>query len=215
MRAYGLQQLAAEHRRIRKAIATCSWVNGMSKIYTRTGDAGDTVLFGGSRTRKDDVRVEAMGAVDELNAAIGVARMELARSGTSPAELESLLARVQHRLFDLGAELATPNSAGRGTDLVTDAHVTELETAIDRLEEALEPLREFILPGGAPAAAGLHLARCICRRAERRVVAFTAQEPVRGELLRYLNRLSDMLFVAARAVNRANGSADVTWQRGM
>lgn len=187
----------------------------MANIYTRTGDTGETALFGSGRVRKDEVRVEAMGTVDELNAALGVARMELARSGTAPADLDSLLAQLQHRLFDLGAELATPRPAERGTNLVNDSHVAALETAIDRYEAQLEPLREFILPGGVPAAAQLHLARCVCRRAERRLVQLMSGEPVRGELLRYLNRLSDLLFVLARAVNRANGAPDVTWQRGM
>jgi cob(I)alamin adenosyltransferase len=186
----------------------------MSNIYTRTGDTGETMLFGGGRVRKDDVRIEAMGSVDELNAALGVVRTELVRGGTAPADLEPLLARIQHRLFDLGAELATSNATGRGMNLVNDAHVGELETAIDRYDAALEPLREFILPGGVPAAAQLHLARCVCRRAERRVVELMSHEAIRGEVLRYLNRLSDLLFVAARAVNRANRAADVTWQRG-
>jgi cob(I)alamin adenosyltransferase len=187
----------------------------MAKIYTRTGDTGETMLFGGGRVRKDDVRVEAMGTVDELNATLGVVRMELARGGTAPADLDPLLAQMQHRLFDLGAELATPNPTGSGTNLVNDAHVATLEAAIDRFDAQLEPLREFILPGGVPAAAHLHVARCVCRRAERRVVELMSHEPVRGELLRYLNRLSDLLFVLARAVNRANGAADVTWQRGV
>ena len=186
----------------------------MTNIYTRTGDTGETALFGSGRVRKDDICVEAMGTVDELNAALGVARMELARSGTAPADLDSLLAQLQHRLFDLGAELATPRPAERGTNLVNDGHVAALETAIDHYEAQLEPLREFILPGGVPAAAQLHLARCVCRRAERRLVQLMSDEPVRGELLRYLNRLSDLLFVLARAVNRANGAPDVTWQRG-
>src|SRR5262245_15478518 len=186
----------------------------MAKIYTRTGDTGETMLFGSGRVRKDDVRVEAMGTVDELNAALGVARMELLRSGTAPDDLEPLVAHVQHRLFDLGAELATPSPAGHGTNLVSNSHVAILETAIDRFDAGLEPLREFILPGGVPAAAQLHVARGICRRAERRVVELMSREPLRGEILRYLNRLSDLLFVMARAVNRANGSVDITWQRG-
>lgn len=186
----------------------------MAKIYTRTGDTGETALFGSGRVRKDDVRVEAMGTVDELNAALGVVRMELARSGTAPADLDPLLAQLQHRLFDLGAELATPSPAEGGTNLVNDAHIAALEAAIDRYDAQLEPLREFILPGGVPAAAQLHLARCVCRRAERRLVQMISREPVRGQLLRFLNRLSDLLFVLARVVNRANGAPDVTWQRG-
>src|SRR5262245_20764204 len=163
----------------------------MAKIYTRTGDTGKTMLFGSGRVRKDDVRVEAMGAVDELNAALGMARAELARSGVAPGDLEPLVAQLQHQLFNLGAELATPNPAGHGTNLVSDAQVAALEAAIDKYDAGLEPLREFILPGGAPAAAELHLARCVCRRAERRVVELMSHEPVRPEVLRYLNRLSD------------------------
>lgn len=184
----------------------------MTKIYTRTGDTGDTMLYGSGRVRKDDVRVEAMGTVDELNAALGVARMELARSDTAPADLEPLVAQVQHRLFDLGAELATPNPAGHDTNLVNDSHVAILEAAIDRFDAELAPLREFILPGGVPAAAQLHLARCVCRRAERRLISLMGREPVRGELLRYLNRLSDLLFVLARTMNQIHGVADVAWQ---
>jgi cob(I)alamin adenosyltransferase len=186
----------------------------MSNIYTRTGDEGETGLFGGGRVRKDNLRIEALGAVDELNAALGVVRMELGRCGRAPADLDAVLAGVQHRLFDIGAELATPNAAERGTELVSDGQVAAVEQAIDRYDAALEPLREFILPGGVPAAAQLHWARCVCRRAERQVVALGSRETIRGEVLRYLNRLSDFLFVAARAVNWANGAADVTWQRG-
>jgi cob(I)alamin adenosyltransferase len=186
----------------------------MPKIYTRTGDAGETALFGGGRVRKDEVRVEALGAVDELNAAIGAVRAELARSGTAPAELDSLLARLQHQLFDLGAELATPNPRPSSTPSVSERHVAGLERAIDDYEAELEPLRAFILPGGVPAAAGLHVARGVCRRAERRMVALSAEAPIRGELLQYMNRLSDLLFVLARAVNKAHRLPDITWQQG-
>jgi cob(I)alamin adenosyltransferase len=129
-------------------------------------------------------------------------------------EVDSLLGDVQHRLFDLGAELATTKPTDRGTDLVSDAHVAALETAIDRYDTQLAPLREFILPGGVPAAAQMHVARCVCRRAERRVVELMGREPLREELLRYLNRLSDLLFVTARVVNQVSGSADVVWRRG-
>jgi cob(I)alamin adenosyltransferase len=186
----------------------------MANIYTRTGDTGETGLFGAGRVRKDDQRIEALGSVDELNAALGVVRMEAVRSGTSPTGFDEILAQLQHRLFDLGAELATPHPEQRGFSLVSDSHVAALEAAIDLFDQQLEPLREFILPGGMPAAAQLHLARCVCRRAERRLVALIDREPVRGELLRYLNRLSDLLFVLARAINRANGSPDVTWEQG-
>ena len=185
----------------------------MANIYTRTGDTGETALFGGPRVRKNDPRVEAIGDVDELNAALGMARIELARSGTSPPDVDTLLTQLQHRLFDLGAELASPHPNQRGTNLVNDRHIAALEAAIDRYDAVLEPLKEFILPGGVPAAAQLHVARCIGRRAERRVVQLMDRETIRGELLRYLNRLSDLLFVLARAVNRANGEPDVTWKQ--
>jgi cob(I)alamin adenosyltransferase len=185
----------------------------MSKIYTRTGDDGETGLIGGGRVRKDEPRVEAMGAVDELNAAVGMVRAELARAGTAPPDLDPLLARLQHQLFDLGAELATPATAAVGGGRIAAEHVTDVEAAIDWFESGLEPLRAFILPGGAPAAAALHVARGVCRRAERRVVELAADVPLRGEVLRYLNRLSDLLFVLARAVNRANRVEDVLWRQ--
>jgi cob(I)alamin adenosyltransferase len=183
----------------------------MAKIYTRSGDAGETSLLGGQRLRKDDRRIAAIGDVDEVNAALGLVRMELSRSGIAPVGLDELLSEVQHRLFDIGAELAMPSEAGAGIGRLSDASVAELERAIDRQEAALAPLREFILPGGFPAAAQLHLARCVCRRAERRLVELAAAEAVRGEVLRYVNRLSDLLFVAARGVNQANRVPDVAW----
>jgi cob(I)alamin adenosyltransferase len=183
------------------------------KIYTRSGDAGETALFGGGRVRKDHERIEAMGTVDELNAMLGVARTELARGGTAPGGLDDLLSRLQHELFHLGAELATPQPDEMGTDLLGDGHVSMLEADIDSFDAELEPLRAFILPAGCPAAAQLHLARCVCRRAERRLVELSAGATVRGVVLRYLNRLSDLLFVLARAVNRANRVPDVTWQQ--
>jgi cob(I)alamin adenosyltransferase len=185
----------------------------MAKIYTRTGDAGETSLLGGVRIRKDALRIEAIGSIDETNAAIGVVRLELTRSGVAPAGLDDLLAEIQHRLFDLGAELAAPDAAARGKSTLSDAHVAVLETEIDRHEAELAPLRAFILPGGSAAAAQLHLARCVCRRAERRLVELAAAEDVGGELIRYVNRLSDLLFVLARAVNRANRVPDVVWEQ--
>jgi cob(I)alamin adenosyltransferase len=128
--------------------------------------------------------------------------------------LDPLLARLQHQLFDLGAELATPAAAAAGAGRIAAEHLTDLEAAIDWFESDLEPLRAFILPGGAPAAAALHVARGVCRRSERRVVELAAEVPLRGEVLRYLNRLSDLLFVLARAVNRANRVEDVLWRQG-
>ena len=184
----------------------------MVKIYTRTGDTGETSLLGGRRLRKDDLRIEAIGDVDEVNATLGVARTELTRSGVAPPGFDELLAQVQHRLFDLGAELAAPAAGGQNN--LSDADVRALEAAIDEHQANLAPLREFILPGGSPAAAQLHLARCVCRRAERRLVELAATETIRGELLRYVNRLGDLLFVLARAVNQANRVPDVRWEQG-
>ena len=181
------------------------------KIYTRTGDEGETGLFGGPRVRKDAQRVEAYGAVDELNAVLGGA---VAALDDDP--LRAMLVEVQSTLFDLGGELATPAvreraAAGQLAPQVPVDAIEQLERWIDELEEELEPLTQFILPGGAPAAATLHHARTVCRRAERRAVTLSASEDVSGEALRYLNRLSDFLFVAARAVNRRAGVDEPRW----
>jgi cob(I)alamin adenosyltransferase len=184
----------------------------MTKIYTRTGDAGATSLLGGVRVRKDDLRIEAIGSIDETNAALGVVRVELLRSGVAPAGLDDLIASIQHRLFDLGAELAMVGDTSYTISLVDDADVAVLEAEIDRWDGPLEPLRTFVLPGGAAAASQMHLARCVCRRAERRLVELAAASAVRGELVRYINRLSDLLFVLARATNAANRVPDVTWE---
>jgi cob(I)alamin adenosyltransferase len=185
----------------------------MTKIYTRTGDAGETSLLGGRRVRKDDLRIETIGDVDEVNAVLGVVRMELARSGAASADVDVLLSQIQHRLFDIGAELAM-SPAERSAGAIGDVHVAALEEEIDRHDAKLAPLRAFILPGGTPAAAQLHLARCVCRRAERRLVELSGTESVRGQLLRYLNRLSDLLFVLARVVNQVNQVPDVIWEQG-
>ena len=181
------------------------------KIYTRTGDEGETGLFGGPRVRKDAQRVEAYGAVDELNAVLGGAVAAL-----DDGALRAMLIEVQSTLFDLGGELATPAvreraAAGQLAPQVPVEAIEQLERWIDELEEELEPLTQFILPGGAPAAATLHHARTVCRRAERRAVTLSASEDVSGEALRYLNRLSDFLFVAARAVNRRAGVDEPRW----
>jgi cob(I)alamin adenosyltransferase len=178
------------------------------KIYTKTGDGGETGLFGGPRVRKDDPRIEAYGTVDELNAVLG-----LVRCGPLPVEIGVLLAQVQNELFDLGAELATPEPARMGTATLGPAQITVLEQAIDRNEAKLAPLKQFILPGGTRPAAELHLARTVCRRAERRLIALTAVEAVSQDLVVYLNRLGDLLFVLARAVNHAAGRPDVPWQK--
>jgi cob(I)alamin adenosyltransferase len=174
----------------------------LSKIYTRTGDDGTTGLGDGTRVPKDHARVEAFGAVDELNSAIGLLASEPLGDDVRP-----ILARIQHTLFDLGGELCIP-----GRSVLIDAQVTELETVLDRLNADLAPLKEFILPGGARAAAICHLARTVCRRAERRVYTLSRQEPVQPVTLRYLNRLSDLLFVMARTINRTAGEPDVLWQ---
>lgn len=179
------------------------------KIYTRRGDAGQTDLFGGERVGKDDARVESYGQVDELNAFVGAA---LAVS--DQADLVDFGRRIQSALFDLGSFLATPDAAHRekaSVPEVGESEVAALETEIDRLEAELEPLKTFILPGGTPAAAAFHVARTVCRRAERSCVQLDAREPLGGFALRYLNRLSDLLFVMARVENRRADVADVPW----
>jgi cob(I)alamin adenosyltransferase len=182
------------------------------KIYTKTGDEGDTVLFGGPRVSKRDPRIEAYGEVDELNAVLG-----LARASPLPQEFDALVGRIQHELFAVGAELATPDPAKHNTVLIGQSHVTALEQAIDHFDAGLAPLKQFILPGGTPGAAALHVARTVCRRAERRVVALSQQrgETISPRLIVYLNRLSDLLFVLARAANAAAGVPDVAWQKPM
>ncbi len=175
------------------------------KIYTRTGDDGTTGLFGGGRVRKDDLRVEAYGAVDEANAAIG-----LVRGLGVDSEVDKLLAQVQHTLFDVGADLATPTDAvARGhVHPVEEADVEALEVAIDRFESELEPLKQFILPAGHASSAALHVARAVVRRAERATVALAAAETIETPVQHYLNRLSDLLFVLARAANARNGVSE-------
>jgi len=176
----------------------------LSKIYTRTGDAGETGLGDGSRTAKDSLRVEAYGTVDELNSVIG-----LLLSARLPEGIEPLLTRLQHELFDLGGELCMP-----GTTLIPDSYVEGLEKDLDALNEDLPPLRDFILPGGSEAAARCHFARTVCRRAERRVVSLAETEAVNPISVKYLNRLSDLLFVAARVIARADGGSEVLWVHG-
>ncbi len=184
----------------------------MTRIYTKTGDAGDTALFGGRRVPKNDPRVSAYGAVDELNAVLGVTR-----AAGPPESIAPVLEKLQHYLFDLGSELAAPPEAGTAAiahaSHVTSAWVEALEREIDRFDDVLPPLRAFILPGGTPAAAALHLARTVARRAEREVVTLAAREPVNPELLKFMNRLSDLLFVLARAANHAAGYPDVEWRQ--
>lgn len=177
------------------------------RIYTRTGDNGTTGLLGGQRLSKDAPRVEAYGSVDELNAHIGLALTHL----RGHARVSEMLQQVQNTLFVIGSELATPAGHKPPVEPVSDSQVQELEGWIDELEQALPPLRHFILPGGSAAAAVLHVARTVCRRTERRVVALFHTEPGNMHIITYVNRLSDLLFVMARAVNAAEGVEDVIW----
>lgn len=189
----------------------------ISKVYTKFGDAGETMLASGDTVSKSSQRVEAYGEVDELNATVGLMRLEIARAGEPnepnfPARLDAILARVQQELFNLGAELATPAPESDPPKLrIDDRHIEALEHDIDSLNEPLEPLKSFILPGGGPVGSMAHLSRTVCRRAERRVVSLTAQSYVRPQAQRYLNRLSDLMFVVARAAARAYGAAEVLW----
>lgn len=178
------------------------------KIYTRTGDAGETSLLGGARVRKDHRRIAAYGTVDELNSSIGCAR-----AAWVGGPIDARLGTIQGDLFEIGAFLATiaPNEMFRGP---ADARIEELESAIDEMEAKLEPLKTFILPGGSPASAALHVARTICRRAERKVVSLEELSDDMSRTLQYLNRLADYLFVAARYANLEAGVADVAWKRG-
>ena len=178
--------------------------NRLSKIYTRTGDKGTTGLGDGSRVDKDNLRVEAYGTVDELNSAVG-----LVLATDLPARVRSCLTLVQHELFDLGGELCMP-----GTTLIPEVYVERLETELDSLNEDLPPLKDFILPGGSEAAARCHLARTIARRAERRVISLAREETVNEVSIRYLNRLSDLLFVVARVLARSDGGSEVLWIHG-
>ena len=187
----------------------------LNRIYTRTGDDGTTALGSGERRRKSDLRVAAYGTVDECNAAVGLARLSAAAE--SP-ELDAMLGRIQNDLFDLGADLATPPAPGEaeGARLrVVQAQVDRLERELDELNADLPALRSFVLPGGTPAAAALHLARTVCRRAERLMVDLKVDggEPVGSAALAYANRLSDFLFVAARFANDT-GKADILWVPG-
>lgn len=180
------------------------------KIYTKTGDAGETGLWGGPRVPKDDLRIRAYGTVDELNSSLGVALTEAGADGAQA--LRKRLLRIQGELFQLGAEMATPRGKKCATALIEDANVKELEREIDEMETQLPELKSFILPGGSKLSAWLHLARTVCRRAERELITLHRQDPQRAEILEYFNRLSDYLFVAARYGNALAKTADVPWE---
>jgi len=187
----------------------------LTKIYTRGGDKGETSLGDGSRVAKHDARVEAYGTVDEANAVIGLVRVEIARAGKDDKNLDAALSRIQNDLFDLGADLCTPEDGRRaeGALRIAASQVDWLEREIDKINVLLAPLSSFILPGGSPVAANLHLARTVARRAERGVIALAQSETVNAEAVKYLNRLSDLLFVMSRAANN-DGADDVLWVPG-
>jgi cob(I)alamin adenosyltransferase len=177
--------------------------NRLTRIYTRTGDDGTTGLGTGDRVPKDCPRVEAFGTVDELNCCLGL----VLTVPDLPAEIRECLPPIQHRLFDLGGELAVP-----GREVIREEDVTDLETLLDRFNDRLPPLKDFVLPGGNAGAAACHLARAVCRRAERRLIGLRREEPVNGASIRYLNRLSDLLFVLARVLARQDGGSEVIWK---
>lgn len=179
------------------------------KIYTKTGDKGETSLFGGKRVPKHSLRIEAYGTVDELNSLLGVCR-----AYNTAQQLDAMLEELQHDLFTLGADLATPLDAqSTSVKRIQSSDITRLEHHIDSLETALDPLKNFILPGGNKSAALLHFARTVCRRAERLVVQLSNQEPIGEQPLAYLNRLSDMLFVMARWVNSRSNTPETQWKK--
>lgn len=178
------------------------------KIYTRTGDQGLTSLFGNQRVSKCEPRISAFGTVDELNAVLGIARAD----GLS-LKCDEIVSRLQNQLFDLGAELACPDPTAKGTAILQAEDIAQQEAIIDELEKDLTPLTVFILPGGTKSAATLHLARCVCRRAEREIVALAQEVPIRELVLEFMNRTSDLLFVVARKENAEAGTPDVPWSK--
>ncbi|MBI4516556.1 MAG: cob(I)yrinic acid a,c-diamide adenosyltransferase [Deltaproteobacteria bacterium] len=190
----------------------------ITRVYTRGGDRGQTALVGGQRVAKDHPRIEAYGAIDELNAVLGVVRAFNSEGAVTPAraEIETLLKRIQEQLFDLGGELATPPQAAH-EDMyrVGASDVAALEADIDRLQQGLAPLDSFILPGGGKVAAFLHQARTVCRRAERDVLRLSREEPIGDFVLPWINRLSDLLFVLSRWVSQQCGEPEFLWQRGL
>ena len=178
------------------------------KIYTKVGDGGNTQLFAGPKVSKDDARIEAYGTIDELSAVIGTAR-----ASNRDTQIDQILCEIQNDLFSVGAELATEDPIAAKTNFVAQQHVQKLEAAIDRFESHLSPLTTFILPGGSLAAAQLHVARTVCRRAERRIVTLGKLAEVSQELVPFVNRLSDLLFVLARYANLKEGLEDVPWRK--
>jgi cob(I)alamin adenosyltransferase len=179
------------------------------KIYTKTGDTGETGLFGGDRVSKASLRVETYGEIDELNSAVGWVRVQV-----SDPDLDAVLNQVQNDLFEVGAELGSTEDRKKKSTMpfIAEAQVENLERTIDKYEEGPPALTSFVLPGGSESAARFHLARCVCRRAERSLVALGTQEALRGELFRYVNRLSDLLFVLARYSNHIAGVEDIPWK---
>lgn len=177
------------------------------KIYTKTGDEGQTALFGGKRLPKSHLRIECYGTVDELNSYLG-----LVRDRTEDDHIREILFEIQNRLFDLGANLASDPAKNLPSPNVAPADIQLLENEIDAMEQTLPPLKNFILPGGHPTVSHCHVARCVCRRAERLVVALNMEEPVSPEVLKYLNRLSDFLFVLARKLGQNLGATEVVWK---
>jgi len=191
----------------------------ITRVYTRTGDRGETALVGGKRVPKDAPRIEAYGTIDELNAIIGLARVfnaERLGEGEGHRWLDEVLRRLQNQLFDLGSELATPQDAAyEGMYHVGEADVRELERLIDECQKELQPLKSFVLPGGGRVGAFLHQARTVCRRAEREILRLSRVEPIGDWPLRYTNRLSDLLFVLSRWVARRLGEKEYLWERGL
>ncbi|MBI2198942.1 MAG: cob(I)yrinic acid a,c-diamide adenosyltransferase [Candidatus Rokubacteria bacterium] len=191
----------------------------ITRVYTRTGDKGDTALVGGTRVLKDSPRIEAYGTIDELNAVIGLARVfnaERLTKGKDSRWLDEVLRRLQNELFDLGSELATPDDAAyEGMHRVGEAEVTGLERLMDQCQKTLPPLKSFVLPGGGRVGGFLHQARTVCRRAERRILALSRVEPSSEWPLKYVNRLSDLLFVLSRWVGKRLGETEYLWERGL
>ncbi|MBN20957.1 MAG: ATP:cob(I)alamin adenosyltransferase [Bdellovibrionaceae bacterium] len=178
------------------------------KIYTKTGDQGETALFGGMRVSKDHIRTTSYGTLDETNAVVGMA----SAASSCPEQIKSMLLQVQEELFRLGAELATPSDQKLLCDPIDQVSVTRLEKQMDQMDEKLPPLKSFILPGGTECAASLHLARTVIRRAERLLVTLNRHEPLRSEVMMYVNRLSDFFFMAARYANFLNKKEDIPWE---